>query len=86
MVCSGASPASRQVIKLRAEALALATLASLASTFALLRRVLLRARVAASSSSFLPAFARVVPANPGRPGRCSSRASGPEDSARRSAP
>ena len=59
----GLSPASSQVMTRRTQGLAVIVSIS-AATFSRGRRVLPRARVAASSPSFWPALASVVPVNP----------------------
>ena len=59
----GCSPSSCQVMTRCTQGLRVIAVIS-ASTLSLPRRVLPRARVAARSSSFFPALARVVPSNP----------------------
>src|SRR6266851_4713523 len=67
----GWSPSSCQVMARRTQGLRV--IASISAwTFSFARRVLPRARVAASSSSFLPALASVVPSNPRAWLSCSS--------------
>jgi len=67
----GWSPVSCQVMTRRTQGLRVMASIS-ASALARGRRVLPRARVAASSSSFLLALAKVVPSNPRAWDRCSS--------------